>query len=91
MESGPGTRLTVAFTGAHRPATQPCGADYAAEPVESAKAVVVIIIVQRHADNEMCTLGGTTRTATLNLAQPLGGRVVLDIRQGEPVPLGPIS
>ncbi|WP_406065999.1 hypothetical protein [Micromonospora sp. NBC_00860] len=82
-----GTRLTVTFTGTRGPATRPCGADYHAEAVESANAVVVIVIAQPHATNEVCTLAGYTRTATLNLAQPLRQRVVLEARQGQPVPL----
>jgi hypothetical protein len=91
IESAAGTRadtqLTVTFTGARGPATQPCGADYHAEPVESANAVVVIVIAQPHAANETCLMIGYARTATLNLAQPLGQRVVLEARQGQPVPL----
>jgi hypothetical protein len=82
-----GTRLTVTFTGTREPATRPCGADYHAEAVESANAVVVIVIAQPHATNEVCTLAGYTRTATLNLAQPLRQRVVLEARQGQPVAL----
>lgn len=82
-----GTQLTVTFTGAKGPATEPCGADYHAEPVESANAVVVIVIAQPHAANEICPGAGYPRTATLNLAQPLGQRAVLEARQGEPVPL----
>jgi hypothetical protein len=82
-----GTQLTVTFTGARGPATEPCGADYYAEPVESANAVVVIVIAQPHAANEVCLLVGYPRTATVNPAQPLGQRVVLEARQGEPVAL----
>ncbi|MEU7927998.1 hypothetical protein [Micromonospora sp. NPDC049107] len=81
------TRLTVTFTGTREPATRPCGADYHAEAVESANAVVVIVIAQPHAANEVCTLVGYRRTANLNLAQPLGQRVVLEARQGQRVPL----
>lgn len=82
-----GTRLTVTFTGTREPATRPCGADYHAEAVESANAVVVIVIAQPHAANEVCTLVGYRRTASLTLAQPLRQRVVLEARQGQPVPL----
>ncbi|MEV1289962.1 hypothetical protein [Micromonospora sp. NPDC049679] len=86
-----GTQLTVTFTGARGPATDSCGADYHAEPVESANAVVIIVIAQPHAANQVCPLIGYTRTATLNLAQPLGQRVVLEVRQGQPVPRDPSS
>jgi hypothetical protein len=81
------TGLTVTFTGAQRPATEPCGVDYLAEAVESANAVVVIVIAQPHSNNEVCSLAGYARTATVNLARPLGQRPVLEARQGQPVPL----
>ncbi|MET7671148.1 hypothetical protein [Micromonospora luteifusca] len=81
------TQLTVTFTGTRGPATVSCGADYHAESVESVNAVVVIVIAQHHDTIEVCPMAGYSRTATLNLAQPLGERVVLDVRQGQPVPL----
>jgi hypothetical protein len=82
-----GRQLTVTFTGAPGPGSQPCGADYSAEAVESANAVVVIIIEQTHATAEACTAVGARRTTTVDLAQPLGERAVLEVRQGLPVPL----
>ncbi|MFF0470700.1 hypothetical protein ACFYPX_25115 [Micromonospora zamorensis] len=85
--TGAGAQLTVDFTGVFGPATGRCGADYHAESVESANAVVVIVIAQHHNSGEVCTLVGSPRTATLNLAQPLGRRAVLDVREGQPVPL----
>ena len=84
-----GTQLTVTFLGAPGPATEPCGADYYAEAVESAEAVVVIVIAQPHAANEICPLVGYTRTATLNLARPLGDRAVLEVREGQRVDVDP--
>jgi hypothetical protein len=81
-----GTRMTVSFTGSPWPAAQPCGTDYAAEPVESDKAVVVIVLEQSNGYSGPCTLMGMSRTAALNLAKPLGDRAVLPIR-GEPVPV----
>jgi hypothetical protein len=80
-------RLTVTFTGAPGPATQPCGADYTGEAVESANAVVVIVLEHRHAANETCTSVGAMRTTTVDLAEPLGERAVLEVQQGLPVPL----
>lgn len=82
-----GTRLTVAFTGAPVPAAEPCGIDYAAEVVESATAVVVVLLAQHHAYHEVCPMVGFSRTAAVNLARPLDGRAVLDVRQGQPVPV----
>jgi hypothetical protein len=80
-------RLTVTFTGFLRPATEPCGADYYAEAVESDRAVVVIVIEQAHAVGEICPMVGHPRSAGLNLAKPLGKRAVLEARQGIPVPV----
>jgi hypothetical protein len=80
-------QLTVAFTGAPQPASQPCGADYSAEAMESANAVVVIVIEHPHAAGQSCTSIGARRTTTVDLAQPLGERAVLEVQQGLPVPL----
>jgi hypothetical protein len=82
-----GTTLTAQFVGAPRPATGPCGVDYTAETVESANAVVVIILEHRFSDHEACTAIGGQRTATAQLAAPLGERAVLEVRQGTPVPV----
>jgi hypothetical protein len=81
------TQLTVAFTGSPGSGDKPCGADYSAEVVESANAVVVIVITHPHGSGEMCALIGARRTATVELAQPLGERAVLEVQQGMPVPL----
>jgi hypothetical protein len=83
----PSRQLTVSFTGSPGPASQPCGADYNAEAVESINAVVVVVTAHRHASTELCTAIGAPRTATVDLAQPLGGRAVLEVQQGLPVPV----
>lgn len=80
-----GTQLTVTFTGAPGPASQPCGADYGAEVVESAHAIVVIVTEHRHAKDEVCPAIGARREAVAQLAQPLGERAVLEVQQGMPV------
>ncbi|GES19984.1 hypothetical protein Aple_028800 [Acrocarpospora pleiomorpha] len=82
-----GGQLTANFVGSPHPGSQPCGADYSAEAVESANAVAVIVIAHPHAGDEICTAVGALRTATVDLAQPLGTRAVLEARQGLPVPL----
>jgi hypothetical protein len=83
-----GRQLTVAFAGAPGPGSQPCGADYSAEAVESANAVVVIVIDHPHAAvGQACPAIGSRRTTTVDLVQPLGERAVLDVQQGLPVPL----
>jgi hypothetical protein len=82
-----GRQLTVNFVGAPKPGSQPCGADYTAEAVESQTAVVVIIIEHNNATPGICELGGATRTAVAQLAAPLGDRAVLEVRDGLPVPV----
>ena len=59
----------------------------AAETVESDQAVVVIVIEQRHAENESCGDVGARRSATVELARPFGERAVLEVQQGLPVTL----
>ncbi|MEU7905349.1 hypothetical protein [Actinoplanes sp. NPDC049118] len=78
------TRMKVTFAGTSAPATAACGADYSAEAVESTKAVFIIILEQRNPYSGLCTLIGETRTATLNLARPLGDRAVLNIPKSRP-------
>jgi hypothetical protein len=80
-----GRELTVSFTGAPGPASQGCGADYTAEAVESSLAVVVIVIEHANLTIGACTAEGAPRTATAELAAPLGNRAVLEVQQGLPV------
>jgi len=81
-----GRQLTVDFTGAPAPGDQPCGADYAAEAVESPTAVAVIVTEHPHsAFGEACTAVGARRTAEVELSAPLGERAVLEVREGLPV------
>jgi len=87
--SSSGRRLTVGFVGAPAPADQGCGADYTAEAVESSDAVVVIVIEHRNPGLGACTAVGALRTATVELAEPLGNRAVLDVQQGLPVAVQP--
>lgn len=60
-------------------------ATYAAEAVESDQAIV--IIVDEHTRSGGCPATGVIRSATVSLAAPLGDRVVLEGRQGLPVPV----
>jgi hypothetical protein len=80
-----GRQLTVTFTGSPGPASEPCGADYTAEAVESSIAVVVIVTEHPHGGFEACTDVGAERTAVVELSAPLGGRAVLEVREGQPV------
>ena len=85
-----GRLLTVSFVGAPAPGDQPCGADYTAEAVESTIAVVVIVTEYRHAAlGEACLAIGALRTADAQLAAPLDGRAVLEVREALPVPVLP--
>ena len=81
--------LDVQFDGALDGADAACGADYAAEAVESDLAVVVLIETIPHTGDESqrCLAGRKIRTASVSLSAPLGDRVVLEGRQGLPVPL----
>jgi hypothetical protein len=83
-----GTELTVAFTGAQGGAEKPCGADYATEAVESATALVVIVVEPMNLPvGAACDAVGYRREATVQLAAPLGDRAVLEVKQGLPVPV----
>lgn len=82
-----GRQLTVHFTGAPDPGSKPCGADYTAEALESDNAVAVIVTEHPHAADDVCNDVGADRTATVDLARPLGDRAVLESKQGLPVPV----
>jgi hypothetical protein len=81
--------LEVWFVGAPDDASEPCGADYTAEAVESELAVVVIVTEHRNPTPGVCTLVGAMRTASARLESRLGDRVVLEVQQGLPVPVHP--
>jgi hypothetical protein len=82
-------KLTVAFTGAPKGASEKCGEDYTTEAVESKLAVVVIVYRHPYAGsygpNEGCDLVGAPRTAKVTLQSELGNRVVLEVTQGLPI------
>jgi hypothetical protein len=84
-------RLEVGFIGARDDG--PCAATYAAEAVESELAIVVIITSRRQdgasssPEPGLCAADGSMRTTEVRLADPLGTRAVLEIRQGLPVPV----
>lgn len=91
VESATGTidgrTLTVAFIGAPDTADKPCGEDYTAEAVESETAVVVIVTTHSNGFAGACRAVGAPRTATVELAQALGERAVLEVKEGLPVPV----
>jgi hypothetical protein len=80
-----GRQLTVRFVGAPGPGSQGCGADYTAEAVESATAVVVIVTEHANGLPVPCTAVGAFRTAEVELSAPLGERTVLEVQEGLPV------
>ncbi len=83
--SSDGLTLTVSFVGAPGPASQPCGADYTAEPVESDAAVAVIVREQGAGGFQSCSAIGAFRTAVATLSRPLGTRTVLEVVTGAAV------
>jgi hypothetical protein len=85
-----GTRLTLGFTGSQGHSDKPCGEDYTPEVVAGTHAVVIVIHTQRYhggamGPNEACNLIGYHREAVVTLNPPLGNRVVLEGRVGQPV------
>ncbi|MEU4676297.1 hypothetical protein [Micromonospora sp. NPDC023737] len=80
-----GRELAVTFYGSPGPASEPCGADYATEAVESAEAVAVIVTGRARGTAEMCPAIAAWRTETVRLDRPLGQRAVLETQQGTPV------
>ncbi|HEX3264488.1 MAG TPA: hypothetical protein VHR16_02360 [Candidatus Limnocylindrales bacterium] len=75
--------IEVQFIGANKA----CGDVDSAEALESDQAVVVI--VDEQLGEAGCTADGAPHTATVSLSAPLGDRVVLEGRQGLPVPVEP--
>jgi hypothetical protein len=81
-----GREVTVAFVGAPEPGDQPCGEDYTGGAAESDLAVVVIVLRYSHLTfGGGCVSVGAKRTATVELAAPLGDRTVLQVYDGTPV------
>lgn len=81
-----GRTLTVSFTGA-KEGDGPCAASYTARAVESGHAAAIIVDEHRNRPGAACTGEGYQRTATLVLSHPLGDRAVLEVVQGQPVPV----
>jgi hypothetical protein len=80
MLSSDGRTLTFSFNGA--PSNSgPCGADYRAAVAESEAAVAIAVQTISHAQPGqpvVCDLMAVSRSVKVTLANPLGGRVVLD-------------
>jgi hypothetical protein len=73
--------IDVQFIGA----SKSCGAVDSTEAVESGQAVVVL--VDEQLGDAGCSADGVPHIATVSLSAPLGNRVVLEGRQGLPVPV----
>ena len=87
--SADGRQVTVQIAGSGPTSIGGCGADYRADAVESATAVVVIaqgLPNPAASSDQVCTSQLYLRTVTATLTTPLGDRVVLDPRYGQPVP-----
>jgi hypothetical protein len=82
-----GRTVTIDFTGAQYGADKPCGKDYTLEAVTSAHAVVIILRTLDHKGLVVgaCNMMGFPRTASIQLAEPLGNRVLLEGTVGHPV------
>jgi hypothetical protein len=55
------------------------------------QAVVVIVFEHLAPGDRVCTAIGAQRPTTVALAAPLADRAVLEVRQGAPVPVFPVS
>ncbi|MGI5242532.1 hypothetical protein [Dactylosporangium sp. CA-139066] len=90
-----GRTLTVYFTGAQGPASTPCGVDYTPGVLTSDVAVVVLIDERQYepppgeAGHYGCADIGYQRSASVELPEPLGDRVVLEVRYGTAIPVTP--
>ncbi|WP_328996005.1 hypothetical protein OG394_15240 [Kribbella sp. NBC_01245] len=84
-----GRTVTVEFSGAVGPRSQPCGADYTAQAVESGEAVVIIVVADVHRGDGACPTVAKQRTVTVDLPKPLAGRVIVQLAEGVPVPFSP--
>ena len=81
-----GRTLTVKLVGAQYGADKPCGKDYFLEAITSAHAVVIIVRTVDYKGLQVgaCNMVGFDRTASVQLAEPLGNRVLL-VGSGHPV------
>lgn len=97
-----GRTVTVLFSGADGPGDRPCGADYAARAVTSTTGVVVVLrqtspaywrqvgdLVALDGRFDACPAIAVARTVDVRLDAPLGGRTVLDVVTGRPLPRFP--
>ena len=85
---GDGRSVSFSFYGSP-PGPPPCGADYTAEVVESRTAVVVTprqISAQGGPSEAACPAIAARRSVTVQLAAPLGARVLLT-PDGSPIPV----
>lgn len=83
-----GMTLTVTVVGAPDRGDKPCGADYAAEAVESDNAIVVVVYEHRNPLPAACTAVGAFRTARATLAKPFGTRTLIDLA-AQPIAVTP--
>ena len=85
-----GSTVTVSFTGAAA-GSGPCTADYTVDARARHRAAVAVSI-QEHRNGtgaELCDLVGHARTATVTLARPLGGRVLVDAATKQAITVQP--
>ncbi len=78
------TTVTVHFTGAGGPASEPCGADYTGHPVVGPLAATVVVAEYDSPTGEACPAVGYLRSVEVTLPEPLGQRTLIDL-EGSPV------
>lgn len=86
----PSGAVTVTFWG-DPSGTGPCTADYSAQTAESTTAIAVSIQETRHTGPGPCTLMAQSRSVTLNLARPLGARVLVDAQTDAAIAVQPLT
>lgn len=82
-----GRTITIDFVGAQYGADKPCGKDYIPEAITSVHAVVIIVRTKDYQGLQFgaCNMMGFARTASVQLPEPLGNRVLLEGTTGHPV------
>jgi hypothetical protein len=85
VSTSDGRTLTISFTGARDGSDKPCGADYWAEAVFSAHAMVLMLHTRAHTGGGPCNDIGYARQVTLELQQSFIGLMVLEGQVGHPV------
>lgn len=85
-----GRTLTATFLGMPRGSTDVCGEDYYGYAVQSDAVVALLVTVVEYSGTSSlgsCVEPDTQRAVTVRLAEPLGGRPVIEAVHGDRVPV----